>query len=118
LYTELEQRKIVDNYFRALEHVFPKPFKDDSPVFFQTLGFGAVINVLPTVFDLCLKVAKGFTVQDATRLLKKIEDFDFEQWRQMGTGTAAENLAGEEMRQRLLTRVQSDSPEGATSIKL
>jgi DGQHR domain-containing protein len=38
LYTELEQRKIIDNYFRALEHVFPKALKDESPIFFRRLA--------------------------------------------------------------------------------
>jgi DGQHR domain-containing protein len=118
LYTELEQRKILDNYFRALTHVFPKTIKEDSPIFFQTIGFGAVINALPTVFDLTLKRSKGFTIEDATRLLKEIDDFNFEQWREMGTGTAAETLAGEELRERLLARVQGDSSEQVTTIKL
>ena len=92
----MEQRKIIDNYFRALVHVFPKTSKEDSPIFFQTIGFGAVMNTLSAVFDLTLKRSKGFTVEDATRLLKQIDDFNFEQWREMGTGTAAETLAGEE----------------------
>jgi len=118
LYTELEQRKIIDNYFRALTHVFPRTAKEDSPIFFQTVGFGAVMNVLPTVFDLSLKRSKGFTVEDATRLLKEIDDFNFDQWREMGTGTAAETLAGEELRARILTRVEAEPGAEATTIKL
>jgi DGQHR domain-containing protein len=109
-----EQVGIFDNFYRALENVFPQQFRDGRSTFFKTLGFGAMINSLQTIFELSLTEHHGFKVEDATNILKKIEDFDFSQWDKMGTGTQAELQAGDDFRQRLVARVQQDHPETGT----
>jgi DGQHR domain-containing protein len=113
-----EQIGIIDNYFRALKHVFPQFFKaDDKQIFFKTLGFGAMINVLQTVFSLSLREHNGFRVEDVAKILKKVEDFDFSPWDRYGSGVQAENQAGEDFRQDMLSRFQGAQPEG-TSLRL
>lgn len=112
-YTLLEQQIIIDNYFRALEHVFSKTFSETDTIFFKTLGFGAVINALSTVFDLSLREFHGFTIENAVKILKKIDYFDFSAWDKLGTGTAAEQLAGEDFRQELINAF-NESPDSGT----
>ena len=115
LYTPNEQVGILDNYFKALENVFPQHF-DNQSLFFQTLGFGAIINALPTVFDLSMKNYQTFTVKDVTKILKSIDNFSFEDWKNYGTGSAAEIQAGDDIRQSLLSRLEGS--EEAYSIRL
>jgi DGQHR domain-containing protein len=117
VYVLPEQVRIIDNYFRALKHIFPEYFQVNKQVFFKTLGFGAMINVLATVFGLSLKHYNGFRVEDISKVLKRVEDFDFSSWEKIGTGVQAEALAGDDFRQSLTTRFQELEPEG-TSLRL
>ncbi len=109
-YTPKEQKGIFDNYFRALENVFPHCFSEETQTFFQTLGFGAVINVLPVVFNLTIKNRHAFQVSDVSETLKKIEDYDFTEWGIRGTGSAAENSAGQELANAILARAEGEEP--------
>jgi len=117
IYTRLEQIRILDNYFKAFENVFPKEFFEKRMTFFRTLGFGAVINALPTIFDLSLKHYLGFRIDDIVEVLKKIEYFDFSDWEKMGTGTAAETQAGEDLRFEVLEMFKT-TEEDIGSVKL
>ncbi len=112
-YTLPEQQSIIDNYFHALEHAFPKVFSEKEAIFFKTLGFGAIINALPTVFDLSLREYQGFRIEDAVKILKRVDFFDFSEWEKLGTGTAAELLAGEDFRRELLNSF-SENPDAGT----
>ena len=56
-----------------------------------------MINALPTFFSVCLREYSGFTVEDATKVFKKIEYFDFSTWHSKGTGSAAEIEAGNDL---------------------
>jgi DGQHR domain-containing protein len=113
LYSFEEQYGILRNYFKALENVFPDEFDGRVMRFFSTLGFGAIINVLPTVFDLSNKFYKGFTVDDVGNVLKLISDFEFNKWDQIGTGSAAEISAGQDMLTELLARVEKTGEAGS-----
>ena len=113
IYNTTEQIKIINNYFKALENIFPQYFENGDPIFFQTLGFGALINVLPTVFDLTMTHYKTFTVEDISKILKAIEDFSFEDWKQMGTGTAAEIQAADDLRVSLTMRFSTTEELGS-----
>jgi len=106
LYNVEEQKGIVDNYYKALANMFPAHSGEKDCVFFQTLGFGALIHALPTVFDLTMKNSTGFTVKDVSETLKNVEDFPFEEWTKLGTGNAAEVQAGEDLRTQLLMRIE------------
>lgn len=115
-YSLNEQTKILDNYYKALKNTFPDFFKDDSSIFFKTTGFGAMIRVLPAVFSYCLKIKNGFMVPDIIEILSKIKSFDFDNWKKIGTGNAAEIQAAEEFRSEL-EEAQMTSGDGS-KIKL
>lgn len=80
-YSENEQKGVFSNYYIGLKNIFPKEFKKQDSVFFQTIGFGALMNTLPTVFSLCLKYNQGFTSKDVTDIFRKIDYFDFSSWK-------------------------------------
>lgn len=113
LYTFEEQTGIIHNYFKALENVFPGEFGEKRMRFLGTLGFGAILNVLPTVFDVAIKNKGGFRVEDAVGILTVIEDFEFTAWDQLGTGSQAEIQAGEDLRQSLLMRLEQREEPGS-----
>ncbi|MBA4406758.1 hypothetical protein C0389_05735 [bacterium] len=100
-FTEMEQTGIIRNYFSAIKVVFPKHFSRNDSIFFQTLGFGALMNVLPRVFSLALKHYNGFTVQDISKLLAEIQHFNFDEWYKMGSGSSAEIQAGNDLAEEL-----------------
>ena len=116
-YSFLEQSTILDNYYKALEQVFPKFFASPRVTFFKTVGFGAMINAFPTIFNLSLKYHQGFTVKDAIAILKKVEDYPFDQWDTIGTGGGAENQAGADFTETLRYRFEDESGQ-ATVIRL
>jgi DGQHR domain-containing protein len=97
VYTINEQRGIISNYYKSLQNVFPKEFNSKNSIFFQTLGFGALMNALPTFFSICFREYKGFTVEDSTKVFRKIEYFDFSDWHKKGTGSGAEIEAGNDL---------------------
>lgn len=114
LHTEKEQVGIINNYYLGLSNVFPAQFKENGSVFFKTLGFGALMNALPTVLDLCINHYKGFRVEDVISLLKKVDFFPFENWETMGTGTAAEAQAGDDLREELRAKFDEEGEAGST----
>jgi len=101
IYNQVEQRGIIANYYKGLRNIFPKEYNKSDSIFFQTLGFGALINALPTFFSICYRDYKGFRVEDVTNVFKKIDYFDFSNWRSIGTGSAAEIDAGNDLSSEL-----------------
>jgi DGQHR domain-containing protein len=90
-----EQAKIIDNYFSALKKVYPNQWSKSDNIFFKTIGFGAIMNVFEDVFKEATIHGQGFRVTDVVDLLLPLKDFDFEQWREMGTGNKAEGDAAQ-----------------------
>ena len=97
LYTPNEQEGAINNYYRALLTAFPKVIKQDSPVFYRTIGFGAVWRAFPYVFNLAQSKYKAFSVAAIAKVFKEIHDFDFTKWDEAGTGSGAEIGAGEDL---------------------
>ncbi len=91
-----EQTKIVDNYFRGLRENDPQLFRYTPTVVFRTLGFGALLNALSTIFSLTLTHYQGFRVEDVAAVFSRIE-FDFTAWDKAGSGNAAELQAGKDL---------------------
>lgn len=114
VYKAPEQVRIIHNYFAGPKVAFPSSFTKSS-IFFQTLGFGALINALPTVLNLALKNYKAFKVSDVAMLFQQIKHFDFSAWQNIGTGTAAETQAGDDLKQELLNAfTEGDDGPGQT----
>lgn len=116
-YTEREQTAVISNYYIAIKNAFPNQFKKHESIFFQTLGFGALINALPTFFSICLKNYKGFTAEDATKVFNKIKHFDFSDWSKKGTGSSAEIEAAEDLKVEL-TSAFEDAGEGISVLRI
>lgn len=111
-YSQMELIGIFDNYFKALKLVFPDEFSIGKNRFFKTLGFGAAINALSTVFNITLKDRAAFRVEDARATLEKISDFNFSAWDNIGTGSAAEIQAGKDLESSL--RVEAGGNSNST----
>lgn len=116
--TELQQRGMIENFFGALNDVFPAVYDENDSVFFKTLGFGALMNAFPMVHDLTLnRTPDSFQKSDLVETLKPIANFPFHEWKTRGTGSSAEILAGDELR-RELDRAWQDSHEEKNTLKL
>ncbi|MFC1583998.1 DGQHR domain-containing protein [Fibrobacterota bacterium] len=108
-FTQLEQVRIISNYYNGLKNSFPNEFKQESPIFFQAVGFGALMKVLPVFFTTCLKIHKGFTIPNVTDLFTRLNYFEFDNWKTMGGGNAALTRASEELRDEIESLIKSES---------
>jgi len=115
-FTLLEQQKVIENYFRAIEVVFPKAFKEN--IFFKTLGFGAVWKAFPLVFSSTLSRHRGFTKNDVQETLSHISDFDILGWKSIGSGSQAENQAGSDMMTALRDALEVGQDDESTGTGL
>lgn len=88
-----EQCKIVDNYFLALKQAYPTEWNKTDSIFFKTIGFGAIMNVFEDVLKEATMHGEGFRVSDVAELFEPVKNFNFEQWREKGTGNKAESDA-------------------------
>lgn len=95
-YNVNEQTKIIDNYFKGLREHEPALFRNAASIVFRTLGFGALLNALPTIFTLTYTHYQGFRVEDVVAVFNKV-NFDFSAWEKAGTGNAAELQAGKDL---------------------
>jgi DGQHR domain-containing protein len=112
------QRGILENFFAALANVYPKEYESTDSIFFKTLGFGALMNVLPRIYDITLaRTGVSFKAEDAIATLRAVEDYEFERWKKMGTGNAAEMNAGSDFTTALEKAVGPEAKE-ASSIQV
>lgn len=113
--TQKERRSVIENYFHALSDVFPKEYDNPESIFFRTLGFGALMNAFQAVHDLTLtRTHKKFKRSDVVETLGTLAGFDFEPWKKLGTGSAAEIGAGQQLTQALQTASGNDGEEVST----
>jgi DGQHR domain-containing protein len=116
-YTELEQCKVISNYYKGLAQVYSRDFAARDSIFFKTVGFGALWNAFQFVFSLTLKNCSGFTVKDVVSVLKQVETFDFSGWVQYGSGNQAETNAGDDFRTALLIAFNAeDGPSSSLRV--
>jgi DGQHR domain-containing protein len=118
IYRDDDRAGIVNNYYRGLSRVFPKDYDRPDPIFFKTVGFGAMINCLPLVLSLAITNFKGFRVADVVSVFKNIDFFDFESWRKIGTGNDAENVAAGDLRAELEKAFAIGTESAGSAIKL
>lgn len=117
LFTTTEQEGAVNNYYKALVVSFPKAFKKDVPIFFMTVGFGAVWRAFPYVFSLTQTRYKSFSVASIAKIFAEIADFDFNKWAQAGSGSGAEISAGDDLI-AALEEAFADADGGFVALKL
>jgi DGQHR domain-containing protein len=116
-YPEKDQVGILSNYFLGLGHVFPDEYDSPTSIFFKTLGSGALMNVFPAFFTLTLKERQAFRVSDVASIFQQMESYSFDAWKQAGTGSQGEILAGEDLKTSLNWAFRENTGTGA-SIKL
>lgn len=116
IYSQLEFSTILENYFSALKIVFHNEFVNKN-LFFKTVGFGAMVNCLQTVFSTSLAKYSAFRKEDCVELLRKCESFDFSGW-SGGSGTAAENQAGKDFEAHFRVSVLEGGDNASTTVKL
>jgi len=94
---------ILNNLYRALEQAFPREYQRADTAFFRTIGFGALMNALPVIIDTTIRLAgtMDFRVSAFKKTLTLLGTFDFNGWREMGTGTAAEKQASDDLKERI-----------------
>jgi DGQHR domain-containing protein len=102
------QVKVVSNYFNGIIDAYPDEAEQSPPIFFQTVGFGAFMNFFPGFFGAIYGSKNSFTRDLVRQNLVEMGDVSFDSWRNMGTGTQAENTAAQEL-ENLFDR---DSPGG------
>jgi DGQHR domain-containing protein len=118
VYNQVEQRGIISNYYKGLRNVFSKEYNRVDSIFFQTLGFGALINALPTFFAICFREHKGFRVEDVTAVFKKIDYFDFSSWHSKGSGSGAEIESGMDLSSELNSMFEIGTGDDRKTIRL
>ena len=91
-----EQTKIVDNYFKGLREHEPSLFGNSPSIVFRTVGFGGLLNSLPTMFNLALTHHGGFRVSDVASVFNRV-NFSFSNWEDLGSGNAAELNASNDL---------------------
>lgn len=107
-YSQQEVSMIIENYFEGLKSVFPEEFSLAKQRFFQTLGFGAVVNALHPIFLITHKETGAFRVKDVEKMLERIQDFNFSDWDNVGTGSAAEIQAGRDLEAYFRMKTQDE----------
>src|SRR6185437_7980083 len=69
--SEREQRAMIENYFGALNDVFPTESDKTDSVFFKTVGFGGLLNAFTAVHDITIQRTKvSFTRPNVVETLK------------------------------------------------
>jgi len=114
-YSLEDQIKVIDNFYQAMKNVFPKEFQSTNPIFFQTIGFGALFNFFPTLFSASLKDKQSFAVADVTEVLGAISHIDVSKWKG-STGSAAEIAVGKDLTEEF--RQYSSTSPGSHVLKL
>lgn len=89
-YSFEEQKSILSNYFKAIKDVYKDEWRKENPIFFRTVGFGALLNTFEKIFNHCTDSYSSFAPADIKRCLNLVEDFDFGQWAEYGSGNKAE----------------------------
>jgi DGQHR domain-containing protein len=118
IYSLNEQQRIIDNYFRAVRDCFGEEWSRSGTVFFQTIGFGALMNLFDSVFQETLSRYGSFRVADIVEVLSVASGFDFSQWRSKGSGNKAEQEAASDLLVDLKRAASTPNGGEASKIKL
>ena len=112
-----EQTRIIDNYFRGLREHEPVLFGHSPSIIFRTVGFGGLLNALPTLFNLTFRHHGAFRVADVASLFNRVQ-FDFSSWESLGSGNAAEHEAGGDLQEEARRAYEAETHDAPSLIKL
>lgn len=112
-----EQTIIIDNYFKGLREHEPSLFRNSPSIVFRTVGFGGLLNALPTLFNLALTHHGGFRVSDVSKVFNQV-NFSFSNWEDLGSGNAAETQASNDLVEEARYAYEAKSEESSGLIKL
>lgn len=116
-FTLPEKTIVLNNYFAGLRMQDPELFRFAPSVVFRTIGFGALMNALPTLFLLTVKHRRGFRIQDVSYVFGRVQ-FDFTKWNEAGTGNAAEMAAGNDLKETAREAFSDDDQPSSGLIPL
>jgi DGQHR domain-containing protein len=109
------QTKIIGNYFNGIIDTYSEEAERNPPIFFQTIGFGAFMSFFPAFFSQIYSPKNIFTRDIVRQSLVEMGKVNFDQWREMGTGTQAENTAAAIL-ENLFSADGSDSDEPSITL--
>jgi hypothetical protein len=114
-YTFQEQYGTMANYWSAIKAVYADQW--GNSLLTKTIGFGALMNLFPTVFTKTLAMKGEFTTRAVIATFKLIKDvkFDAETLGQ-GTGNKAEMAATETLSDELDQAISAITPSGGTGV--
>ena len=112
-----EQTRIIDNYFRGLREHEPLLFGNSPSIVFRTVGFGGLLNALPSLFSLTFRRDGAFRVVDIAALFNRVQ-FDFSNWESLGSGNAAEHEAGNDLIEEARRKYEAAADDTPSLIKL
>jgi DGQHR domain-containing protein len=108
-----EQYRLIYNYFTAVQAVFVDQWTDGRSLIRKTVGFGALMNALPEIFNITTRERLGeFTVDAISGILKLVQYFRFDRASLgAGSGTAAERAASDMLLEALMANLRLTKEE-------
>jgi DGQHR domain-containing protein len=114
MYTFEEQYKILFNYFTAIKAVFLDQWDNGKYTLTKTVGFGALMSILPFVINLTIQQHGTFSANSVVKIFNLINDLKFDaETIGAGTGNKAETFAGKVICEKLSEVFRETRPEGA-----
>jgi len=116
-YTFEEQYGALANYWSAIKAVYVEQWGKKSFLLTKTVGFGALMNLFPTVFTKTLAMKSNFTVSSIVDVFRLIKDLRFDSdTLGSGAGNKAEMAAAEILADELEKAISSTLPKGSTGV--
>lgn len=114
-YTFKEQYLCLSNYWAAIKAVYADQW--GKSLLTKTIGFGALMNLFPTVFTDTLAMKGEFTTAAIINTFSLIKDFKFDaETLGQGTGNKAEMAAADVLNDELKQAISTTVPAGAPGV--
>jgi DGQHR domain-containing protein len=113
-YTFVQQYGVLANYWSAIKAVYADQW--GKSLLTKTLGFGALMNLFPTVFTKTLGMKGAFTSAAVISTFTLIKDFKFDaEHLGSGTGNKAEMAAADDLADELNRAISATTSNGSPS---
>lgn len=98
-YSEEEQYKILKNYFNAVKAIFPEDWGKSNSLLTKSVVFYALMELLPTIMNLCLQTNPDFTTNAVINALQPIKSYEF------SSNGALKGVSGKQGVQRIVAEL-------------